>query len=82
MEPEEIDGDLEWEVEKIIKSEIISYDRRVRGRTRTCEELRYFVKWRRCSEDENTWEPPEHLERAQELVDDFHRENPDMPKLG
>jgi len=62
MEPEEIDGDLEWEVEKIIKSEIISYDQRVRGRTRTFKELRYFVKWRGCSEDENTWEPPEHLE--------------------
>jgi len=82
MEPEEIDGDLEWEVEKIIKSEIISYDRRVRGRTRTFEELCYFVKWRGCSQDGNTWEPPEHLEQAQELVDEFHRQNPDMPRLG
>jgi len=82
MEPEEIDGDLEWEVEKIIKSEIISYDRRLCGRTWTIEELRYFVKWRGCSEDENTGEPPEYLERAQELVEDFHRENPDMPRLG
>ena len=35
LEPEEIDGDLEWEVEKIVKSEIISYERRVRGRPRT-----------------------------------------------
>jgi len=82
MEPAEIDGNLEWEVAKIIKSEIISYDRRVRGRTRTFEELLYFVKWSGCSQDENTWEPPEHLERAQELVEDFHRENPDMPRLG
>jgi len=81
MEPEEIDGDFGWEVENIIKSEIISYDRRVGGRTRTFKELRYFMKWRGCSEDENTWEPPEHLERAQELVQDFHRENPDMPRL-
>jgi len=70
-EPKEINGDLEWEVEKIIKSEIISYERRVHGRTRTFEELRYFVKWRGCSEDENTWEPPEHLGQAQELVEDF-----------
>ena len=30
-------------------------------------ELRYFVKWKGCSEDENTWEPPESLENAQEL---------------
>jgi len=51
MEPEEIDGDVEWDVEKIIKSEIISYDRRVRGRTRTFEEPHYFVKWRGCTED-------------------------------
>ena len=28
-----------------------------------------------------TWEPSEHLERTQELVEDFHRENPDMPRL-
>jgi len=82
MTPEDIDGDLEWEVERIIKSEIISYQRRVRGSTRTFEELRYFVKWKGCSEDENTWEPPEHLEHAKELVEEFHRENPDMPKLG
>ena len=44
MTPEAIDGDLEWEVEKIVKSEIISYERRVRGSTRTFEELWYFVK--------------------------------------
>ena len=80
--PEEIGGDLEWVVEKIIKSELISYDWRMRGRTRTFEELRYFMKWRGRWEDENTWEPSEHLEREQELVEDFHRENPDRPRLG
>ena len=82
MAPEEIDGDLEWEVEKIVKSEIISYERRVRGRTRTLQELRYFVKWKGWSEDENTWEPREHLGNAQELVEQFHLENPEMPRLG
>jgi len=41
-------------------------------------ELRYFVKWKGCSEDENTWEPPESLENALELVEGFHQENPDM----
>ena len=82
MEPEEVDGDLEWQVEKIVKSEIISYERRVRGRPKTLQELRYFVKWKGCSEDENTWEPPEHLGNAQELVEQFHLENPEMPRLG
>jgi len=37
-----------------VKSEIISYDKRARGRTRTFEELRYIVKWRGSSEDEKT----------------------------
>jgi len=78
-EPEEIDADLEWEVERIVKSEIISYTRRVRGRNKRMRELRYFVKWKGCSEDENTWEPPEGLDNAQELIEGFHEENPDMP---
>jgi len=82
MTPEDIDGDLEWEVERIEKSVIISYERRVHASTRPFEEQRYFVKWKGCSESENTWEPPEHLEHAKELVEEFDRENPDMPKLG
>ena len=77
--PEEIEGDLEWEVERIIKSEIISYRQKVRGRNKTMKELRYFVKWKGCAEDENTWEPPEGMQNAQEEVDRFHRENPEMP---
>jgi len=82
MTPEDIDGDLAWEVEKIVKSEIISYQRRVCGTIRSFEELCYSIKWKGCSEDENIWEPPEHLEHTKELVEEFHRENPDMPKLG
>jgi len=48
MEPEEIDGDLEWKVEQIIKSEIISYDWKLRCRTRLFEEVPYIGKWRGC----------------------------------
>ena len=71
-ESEEIDGDLEWEVERIVTSEIITHV----GRRRGMQEIRYFVKWAGCSENENTWEPPESLENAQEVVEVFHRENP------
>ena len=77
-EPEEIVGALEWEVERIVKSEIITYVRR----RRRMHEIRYFVKWAACSEDENTWEQPESLENAKKMVENFHRENPQMPKLG
>jgi len=44
-------------------------------------ELRYFVTLQGCSEDENTWEPPESLENAQELVAGFHQENQDIPSM-
>ena len=43
-EPEDIEGDLEWEIERIVKSEIIRYTRKVRGRNKQMKELRYFVK--------------------------------------
>jgi len=66
-------------VEQIVKSKIISYTRKVRGRNKRMHELRYFVKWKGCSENENTWEPPESLENAQELIEGFHEENTDMP---
>jgi len=81
-DPEEIEGDLEWEVEKIVKSEIISYTGKVRGRNKTRKELRYFVKWKGCAEDENTWEPPKGMGNAQEEVERFHRENAEMPGPG
>jgi len=66
-------------VKQIVKSEIISYTRKVRGRNKRMRELRYCVKWKGCSEDENTWEPPESLENTQEVMERFHEENPDMP---
>jgi len=53
-DPEDIEGDLEWEVEKIIKSEIISDTRKVRGSNKAMKEV-WFVKWKGCAEDENTW---------------------------
>jgi len=82
-DPAEIEGDLEWEVERIVKSEIISYTRKVRGRNKPMKELRYFVKWKGCAEDENTWEPPEGtMKNTQEEVERFHRENPEMPDPG
>ena len=66
-------------MEQIVKSEIISYTRKVRGRNKRMRELRYFIKWKGCSEDENTWEAPDSLENTQELIEGFHEENPDIP---
>jgi len=78
-DPEEIEGDLEWEVGRIVKSEIISYTRKVRGRNKPMTEHWYFVTSKGCAEDENTWEPPEGMQNALEEVERFHRVNPEMP---
>ena len=78
-EPEDIEGDMECEVEKMVNSEIITYTRKIRRVDKEFKELRYFVKWAGCSEDENTWEPPEGWVNAREIVEKFHSENPGMP---
>jgi len=78
---EDIEGDLEWEVERIVKSEVITYTRKVGRRNQEFKELGYFIKWKGCAEDENAWEPPEGLGNAQELVEEFHRQNPEMSGL-
>jgi len=65
-----------------VKSEISSYRRKVRGRNKPMKELRYFVKWKGCTEDENTWEPPQGMKNTQEEVERFHRENQGMPDPG
>ena len=79
-DPAEIEGDLEWEVERIVKSQIITYTGKVRRRMKTMKELRYFVKWKGGTEDENTWEAPEGMKKAQEDEERVHRENPEMPR--
>ena len=43
------------------------------------KELGYFVKWKGWAEDEDTWEPPDGMKNEQEEVEQFHKENPEMP---
>ena len=78
-QPEDVEGDMEWEVQKIVKSEIIIYTRKVRRLDKGFKKLRYFVKWAGYSDDENTCEPSERWVNAREIVEIFHRENPGMP---
>ena len=48
QEPEDIEGEMEWEVQKIVKSKIITYTRKVRRVDKEFKELRYFGKWAGC----------------------------------
>ena len=63
-------------MERIVKSEIITYTRKVTRVNREFKEVRDFVKWAGCSDDENRWDPPEGLENARAQLETFHRENP------
>jgi len=56
-----------WEVDHTLNSR------------RRYRELHYLVQWAGYNHIRASWEPPEHLENARDLVDEFHRERPDQP---
>jgi truncated hemoglobin YjbI len=67
-QPTIVDDSDEWEVERILDSK------------RRYRRLHYLVQWAGYNYIRTSWEPAENLEHAQELVDGFHRENPDKPR--
>jgi len=60
--PVVIEGEEEWEVEKILNK------RKVRGKDK------YLVRWKGFTAEGDTWESRENLENAQELVEEFEEE--------
>jgi hypothetical protein len=60
-EPEIIEGQEYWEVERILSH------RRRRGKDQ------YLVRWKGFTPADDTWEPVKHLETVQELVQEYHR---------
>jgi hypothetical protein len=79
--PEEVDGELEYEVEKILQSEIRTTRRRQGGRYRSTKTLYFLVKWKGYPDDECTWEPEASLEGVPELVEAFYQRHPDSPRF-
>lgn len=69
--PIEVDGELEWEVSKIL-------DSRYFGRYR---KLQYLVEWAGCegTPDAQSWEPANNTANARELYAEFHRLHPGKP---
>ena len=80
-EPEEIEGELEYEVEAILQSEIRTTKRKVKGRYKTYQTLYYLVKWKGYPEHECSWEPGTNLGQAEKEVEEFHKNNPQAEKL-
>jgi hypothetical protein len=66
--PDVIEGEPEWEVEKILDSMFAH------------GVLKYFVKWKGWPESESNWEPEENLVNAPEIIAEFHRSHPGAPR--
>jgi len=62
LQPVVIEGEEEWEVEKIINK------RKVWGRDK------YLVQWKGCTAEEDTWKSKENLKNIMELVKEFKKE--------
>lgn len=67
-DPVEVEGELEYEVEEILDS------RKYRN------QFQYLVHWKGYSEGDNSWEPAKNLTHCQELIDAFHKRNPNAPR--
>ncbi|QLI66325.1 Transposon Tf2-12 polyprotein [Metarhizium brunneum] len=59
----EVMNETEYEVERIL-------DMRTRNKTR-----QYLIKWKSYGDEENTWEPTEHLKNCQHLLRQYHQQH-------
>lgn len=64
--PDIIDGNEEFEVEKILKT-------RCTGRTK---KLQYYVRWKGYGRNDNSWEPADNLAHAQDAISEFYKTHP------
>jgi hypothetical protein len=66
-EPELIDGEEHYEVEKILDSQL------------SWNKLQYLVAWKSYGYEENTWANAEDV-NAEELIQEFYCANPGAPR--
>ena len=63
--PDVINGEEEYEVEKILDSKRIGRNKR----------LHYLIQWKGYSEAHDTWEPEDNVEHTQKLIEQFHHQH-------
>ena len=70
-EPEIIDGEEHWEVDKII-------DSRIHGRWK---KLQFLVRWKGYGEGQESWEPEENVVgSSDEAIANFYKAHPSAPR--
>jgi hypothetical protein len=67
-DPVIVEGEKEYEVDKITDSHIF------------CRQLQYRVKWKSYEEGSNFWEPTANLTHAKRKIADFYKKYPSAPK--
>ena len=71
-DPVEVDGQQEWEVERI---------KDVKWTNKLQKTVRFLVHWKGFTDEEDTWEPIQNLEDAQETIQEFYANHSDKPKV-
>ena len=66
-EPDELEGELEYEVDSILDA------KKQRGK------IRFLVRWKGYSPEHDSWEPEEALANAPEKLTEFYHEFPTAP---
>ena len=67
--PDIIEGELEWEVEKVINSQLHRRNKR----------LQFLVRWKGFPPSEDSWVPEPDLSTP-DLVEDFYATHPRAPR--
>jgi hypothetical protein len=80
-EHEELEGEEEYEVERILQSEVLTNRRMIGRRCMSNKSFYFLVQWKCYPDDESTWEPGTSLKLARETSEEFYEENPKAPAI-